>query len=216
MKKKEEITTLPEKTEDKPVVVEQSKKRGRPSKAVEAKAGTKPTRAKKTTSKAESVKQPIAVAEQTPVQPEVQSPVQKPVVAEKKKFTLNQEFNVLIGFLAIALIAVLCVNFQTGSDKLSGWELILKSNLYSGVFRGLLVFYVITLFIDCALAVKMDSENELFNTIEKVLYAVTLTANVIVGAILFRLIKKIGLGLIMFGILSLVSVIIKLARIYSK
>lgn len=235
MKKKQEVATLP--AQDTPVA-EPVKKRGRPAKTAEVakvepktvkataqpKAKTvkedkpkakKPTAKKNVPAKAE----PAVVVEQQEVEqkPVVEQKVaeQKPVV-EKKKITLNQEFNVLIGFLAIALLCVLCVTFQTGSEKLSGWELILNSGLYSGVFKGLMVFYVITLFIDCALAVRIDSENKILNTVEEVLYAITLTANIIVGAVLFTLIKKIGLGLIIFGILSLVSVVVKLARIYTK
>lgn len=223
MKKKE----VPVQEEVKPVA-EPSKKRGRPVKAAEdakpsaktskpAKSADKPKAKKSVAPKSELAVEPMVVkTEPVKVEPKIEKSVEPKPAVEKKKFTLNQEFNVLIGFLAIALILVLCVNFQTGGEKLSGWELILHSGLYSGVFKGLMVFYVITLFIDCALAVKIDSENKYLNIIEEVLYAITLTANIIVGAILFILVKNIGLGLIVFGILSLVSVLIKIARIYTK
>lgn len=220
MKKKEESATLSVQEEAKPVVAEQSKKRGRPTKSAEAvKVEVKSAPSKKSTArkaKPASVEpKTVAVEQPAPALVEQHKDEAKPVV-EKKKFTLNQEFNLLVGFLAIAIMVVLCVTFHDGGEKLSGWELILRSGLYSGVFKGLMVFYVITLFVDCALAVKIDSENKILNIIEEVLYAVTLTANLVVGVILFTLIKNIGFGLIMFGILSLVSIVIKLARIYSK
>ena len=207
--KKEKVTTSekPEKVSKtkKVEAVKPVKKAGRPAKKVEV--------ANKEKVKAEAVVTPEV---KEVVTPEVKSnPVQE-VKAEKKGFTLNQEFNILIGFFSIAILVVLCTKFQGGSTSMSGWEILLNSNSYSGVFKGLMIVYIISLFIDCSLAVRVESENKIFNTVEKILYAITLTSNLIAGAILFTLIKKIGLGLIIFGILSIVSILVKLARIYCK
>lgn len=207
--KKEKVTPIekPEKASKTKKVegVKPVKKAGRPAKKVEV--------AHEEKVKAEAVVTPEV---NEVVTPEVKSSPVQEVKAEKKGFTLNQEFNILIGFFSIAILVVLCTKFQSGSASMSGWEILLNSNAYSGVFKGLMIVYIISLFIDCGLAVRVESENKIFNTVEKILYAVTLTSNLIAGAILFTLIKKIGLGLIIFGILSIVSMLIKLARIYCK
>lgn len=206
--KKEKVTPSekPEKVAKtkKVETVKPAKKAGRPAKKVEV--------ANEEKVKAEAVVTPEV---KEVVTPEVKTEPAE-VKTEKRRFTLNQEFNVLIGFLSIAILLVLCTKFQSGSASLSGWEILLHSGDYSGVFKGVMVVYIISLFIDCGLAVKVDSENKILNTVEKVLYAITLTSNLIAGAILFTLIKKIGLGLIIFGILSLISILVKLARIYCK
>ena len=100
--------------------------------------------------------------------------------------------------------------------ELLGWELLLKSGQYSAIFKGLMIAYVVSIFIDCILAIRIDSENEIVNIIEKALYMFTLVINFIVIAVLLSLISEIGLGLIIFMIVSIISTIVKLARIYAQ
>lgn len=133
----------------------------------------------------------------------------------KKTVTLNQELNLMVGLFGVLAIIAFCFAFQGGDAEILGWELLLSST-YSGVFKGIMVLYVVSIFIDCILAVRIDTENEILNIVEKVLYAFTLIMNFVTVAILVSLIEKIGIGLIMLLIISIVSVIVKLARIYSK
>ena len=144
----------------------------------------------------------------------VEQPVEQTTRA-KKGVTLNQEFNLVVGFLSLLTIIAFCFEFSAGSISISGWEFFAYgSKLVSGTFQGLMIVYAIALVIDCILAVCVDSENPIFDIAEKVLYMFTTIVNFIVIATLLCLISKIGVGLIIFFILSIVSVIIKFARIY--
>lgn len=135
---------------------------------------------------------------------------------EKSKVTLNQELNIVIGILSIFTIICFCLEFQGGASEILGWEIILKSGAYSGVFKGIMALFVIALVVDCVLTIHINTENEVFNIIEKVLYVCTAVLNIIVLALLAILISSVGLGFIIFIILTIVSVITKLARIYAK
>ena len=187
-----------------------------PAKKVE----TKPAKATVAT---KNVKAPKKVVKAAPVEAKVETAkvevkkaeVVKPV-ATKKPITLNQELNLIIALLSLITVICLCFTFQGGDTEVIGWELILKADAYSGVFKGFMVAYTIALIIDVVLSIRIDTENEIFNIVEKALYAVTLMLNIVVLAILFSLISKIGIGLIVFLIISIVSVIIKTARIYSQ
>jgi hypothetical protein len=109
-------------------------------------------------------------------------------------------------------VVALCFEFQGADAEMIGWELLLKS---SGVFKGLMVLYVISIFIDCILAIRIDTESEIVNIIEKVLYMFTLVINFVLVALLYSMISAVGIGLIMFLIISILSIIVKFARIYS-
>ena len=191
-----------------------------------SKKGSKITE-KTTTSKKESKsvktssKKPAAlktnkqvVLEESEIKPAVVE--EKAHVNEKKEVCLNQELNIIIGLFSLLTIISFCFAFQGGETEILGWELFVTAKNYSGVFMGVMVLYVISIFIDCAMAVIVESENEIFNTVEKVLYAITLIMNVVIIAILISLIKNIGIGLIIFLIISIVSAIMKLVRIYAK
>ena len=134
----------------------------------------------------------------------------------KAKITLNQELNLVIGLLSIFTILCFCFAFQGGANEVLGWELILKGGLYSGVFKVIMVLYLISLVVDCILTIRIDTENEIFNIVEKVLYICTAVLNIIVLAVLVSLISRFGIGLIIFIILSIISVLTKLSRIYSR
>ena len=183
-----------------------------------SKKGSKITE-KTTTTKKESKsvktssKKPVAL--KTNKQVVLEESEIKPV-NEKKEVCLNQELNIIIGLFSLLTIISFCFAFQGGETEILGWELFVTAKNYSGVFMGVMVLYVISIFIDCAMAVIVESENEIFNTIEKVLYAITLIMNVVIIAILISLIKNIGIGLIIFLIISIVSAIMKLVRIYAK
>ena len=142
----------------------------------------------------------------------VEQPVQQ--AATKKGLTLNQEFNLVIGFLSLLTIIAFCFEFSAGDISLAGWELFVYGSRVSGAFQALMIVYVLALIIDCVLAVCVDSENPIFDMVEKILYMFTVTINFIVIASLLCLVSKIGLGLIIFFILSIISVIMKFARIY--
>lgn len=135
----------------------------------------------------------------------------------KKGATLNQDLNLLIGLFGILTLIVFGFAFEaTKSSSLSGWELLLKSGSYSGVFKGFMITYFITLIVDCVLAVRIDSENEIFNIVEKILYVITLVINFAMIVMFINLIENIGIGLILFFILSILSILIKFVRIYSQ
>lgn len=166
---------------------------------------TKKPAAKKAPVKVEKVQ---AIAEPAKVEQQAQQP------AAKKTVTLNQEFNLVIGFLSLLTIVAFCFEFGAGSNPVAGWELFIYGSKVSGAFQGLMVVYALALVIDCVLAVCVDSENPVFDTVEKVLYMFTVAINFIVITSLLCLISKMGIGLIIVFILSIISVIIKLARIY--
>lgn len=187
----------------------------------EKKVAAKTTK-KEVAKKAPATKAPAKVKKIEEVKPvEVKQPVvaekaPQPVKAEKKPFTLNQDLNLLIGLFAIMTIVAFCLAFKGGEAELTGWELFVTADAVSGMFKGLMIVYVISLFVDCLLAIRVESENEVFNIIEKALYMFTLVANIIIVTVLLNLIKKFGLGLIIFLILSIVSALVKLARIYAQ
>jgi len=181
-------------------------------------------------------KQPAKKTTKTAVKTTKTAPVKKavsvPVVDEKvvktapvvevskteqpKKTTLNQELNLLIGLFSLIVILTFCFAFQGGDSEVLGWELFLKAGEYSGVFKWLMILYVVSIFVDCILAIRVDTENELFNIIQKALYMFTVIINFIVIAVLLSIISKVGLGLIIFFIISIISAIVKFARIYAK
>ena len=171
---------------------------------------------KSTTSRKTTVKSKPAKVEKVQVVAEpvkVEQPATQPVA--KKSVTLNQEFNLVVGFLSLLTIVAFCFEFSSGSLSVTGWDLFMYGNqLVSGAFQGLMIVYVLALVVDCIMAICVDSENPMFDIIEKVLYMFTIVINFIVVAVLLCLISKIGLGLIIFFILSILSVIIKFARIY--
>ena len=117
---------------------------------------------------------------------------------KKSKRTLNQEFNLLIGLFSLMIIVSFCFVFQGGNAELSGWEVLLKSGEYSGVFQVLMIAYLATIFIDCILAIRIDTENAVLDLIEKALYMFTVVMNFIVVAVLLTLISNIGIGFIIF------------------
>lgn len=177
----------------------------------------------KTTKKTSSAKKTTTVkGKSKPAKVEKVQPIAEPVVAEqaeqkqvaKKPLALNQEFNLVIGFLSILTIIAFCFEFSAGSVSLAGWEVFVYGYKVSGVFQGLMIVYAIALIIDCVLSVCVDSENATFDLVEKALYMFTMVINFIVIASLLCIISKVGIGLIIFFILSIINVIIKLARIY--
>jgi len=168
----------------------------------------------KETPKVKKVKEVAPV--EVKVEPIVEEKPKAVVKSEKKAITLNQDLNLLVGLLSLITIITFCFAFQGGKTEVLGWELFLKAENYSSVFQGLMVIYVVSIVVDCILAIRVESENEIFNIIEKVLYMITLVINFIVVAVLLSLISKVGIGLIIFLILSIVSSIIKLARIYAQ
>lgn len=199
--------------------MEKEKKVAKKSTSTAKKTVSAPAKAKKIV----PAKKPVAVkAEKVEkvkaVEPKVEvKPVQPVEKVEKKPITLNQDLNLMIGLFSILTIISFCFAFQGGEVEILGWELFLSSGNYlGGVFKGVMIIYVISLFIDCILAVCVDTDNEIVNIVEKALYMFTLVTNVIVNAILLSLIKKIGIGLIIFLIVSIISAIVKLTRIYAK
>ena len=187
-------------------------------KATTTKKAVKPTA--KPATKAAAPKK--AVAKQ-PVKTEVvetnvkvQEPVKQVEKTETKKITLNQEFNLVIGLLSLITIISFCFAFQGGDAEYLGWEIFLNAGDYSGVFKGLMILYAVSIFIDCILAINIDTENEVLNIVEKALYMFTLIMNFIVVAVLVSIINKIGIGLLVFFVISIVSAIVKLARIYAR
>jgi hypothetical protein len=188
-----------------------------------AKATNKVPTTKKVTPVKEKVSKPAKV-EKVAVTPVKEEKAVKPTaVAEvkvekepNKKMTFNQELNLLIGLFSLITIITFCFAFQGGSVEVLGWEVVLKAGEYSGVFKGLMILYVVSIFIDCILAIRIDSENEILNIVEKALYMFTVIMNFIAVAVLLSLISKVGIGLIIFFIISIISAIVKFARIYSK
>lgn len=175
------------------------------------KATTKTTRTKKI------VKEEVSPEIETKVEKvEVEQTKAETPTAKTYKSSFSQDLNLVIGFISLLTILAFCFTFEDAEVVTSGWELILKSGAYSGVFKGLMILSVIAIFIDCILAIKIDTECEIFNIVEKALYVFTLVINFITVAILITLISKIGIGLIMFLIISIVSAIIKLVRIFDK
>lgn len=186
---------------------------------MEKKVAKKPAKTTKVEKEVKPVK--TAPAKKAVAKPAVK-PVEKvekvetvqPVKAEvKRPVMLNQELNLLIGLFALLAIGSFCFTFQGGSESMIGWELLLKG---SGVFKGLMILYMVSIFVDCILAVRIDTENEVVNLIEKALYMFTLVINVVVVAILYSLISAVGIGLVIFLIVSIISAIVKLARIYAQ
>lgn len=183
----------------------------------EKKVVKKPVKAEKAPVKEKKVVTAKSVKPQE-VEPKAEvKATEKPVEKiERKGATLNQDLNIMVGVFSLLIIVSFCFAFQGGNSEILGWELLLKSGAYSGVFKGIMIIYVISLFIDCLLTVNINSDNETIDLVEKVLYMFTLTVNIVINAILFSLINKIGIGLIIFLIASIISGIIKLARIYSR
>lgn len=182
-------------------------------KASSAKATAKVAKTEKV--KTTAVKKPEVIAE-------AQAKTEK-VVAEvvakspAKKTTLNQELNLLIGLFSLVALLSFCFAFQQGDVELLGWELVLRGKeIYSGVFQGLMILFVITIFIDTILAIRIDTDNEIINIIEKVLYMFTAIMNFVVIAILLSLISNIGTGLLIFFVISIISVVVKFVRIFSQ
>lgn len=136
--------------------------------------------------------------------------------SSKVRVTLNQELNLVIGLLSIFTIVCFCFAFQGGNAEVLGWDLVLKAELYSGVFKWLMIFFVLAIFVDCILTIHIDTENEIFNIVEKILYVCTAVLNIIVLAVVLSLVSKIGDGLIIFMIISIISIVLKLARVYAK
>ena len=123
----------------------------------------------------------------------------------------------MVGLLSLITVICFCFQFQGGDVEVLGWELVIFGDkIFSNVFQGIMVLYVITLIIDCILAIKLDTENEIVNIVEKVLYMFTIIVNFIVVAVLLTLITSVEIGLIIFFILSVLSVVVKFARIYSQ
>ena len=165
-------------------------------------------------SRAAKVEKVQVATEPVKVEQPVQA-AQKP--AAKKAITLNQEFNLVVGLLSILTIIAFCFEFSAGSVSVSGWELfVYGQKLISGAFQALIAIYVVTLVLDCVLAICVESENPIFDIVEKVIYMVTLIINFILVIVLVNIISNIGIGLIIFLILSILRAIIKLARIYTS
>lgn len=184
-------------------------------------AGAKKTTVKASPAKVEKVKkvQPVAEVVEAPVV-KTEEVKAKPAVAEvkaqPKKTTLNQELNLLIGLFSLLTIITFCFAFQGGDAEVLGWELVLNAGNYSGVFKGLMILYIVAIFIECILAIRIDSENEIINIVEKALYMFTIIINAIVVAVLLSIIKTVGIGLVILFILSIISTIVKFARIYAQ
>ena len=189
------------------------KKPAKPAKA-EKVVDKKVKAEKKPVKKVEAVK-PVKVQAAEVVAPKAEVKDTAPA-APKKAVTLNQELNLMIGLFSILTIITFCFAFESASVDLLGWEIFLKADAYSGVLKGLMVFYVISLVIDCILAVRIDTESEIVNIVEKVLYMFTFVISFIVGAVFLSIIGKVGFGLIIFLVLSIVSGIMKLVRIYAQ
>ena len=183
-----------------------------PAKKTPAKTEVKAEKVKKVQPEMEVVEtqQAVEVANKAKNEPIAESKIQI------KKTTLNQELNLLIGLFSLITIITFCFTFQGGDAKILGWELVLNAGKYSGVFKGLMILYVVAIFIDCILAIRIDSENEIINIVEKALYMFTIIINAIVVAVLLSVIKSVGIGLIIFFIISIISVIVKFARIYAQ
>jgi hypothetical protein len=176
-------------------------------------------KAKKTTKKVAEKETISKSNSKTSLKPVVKAKLDVPVQPAKtvqKKTTLNQDLNLLIGLFSLITIITFCFAFQAGDTKVLGWELVLNADQYTGMFKGVMILYVVAIFIDCILSVRVDSENEIFNIVEKALYMFTIVSNAIVVAILLSIIKSIGIGLIIFFIISMISIIVKFARIYSN
>ena len=185
-----------------------------------AKKVVKTTTAKKVApvnDKAPKAKVSAKVEKVQPVE-EVKAPAEVKVAnaPQKSKVTLNQELNLLVGLFSLITIISFCFAFQGGDAEVLGWELFLKAGEYSGVFKGLMILYVVTIFIDCILTIRVDSENEIFNIVEKALYMFTVIMNFVVVAVLLSIISKVGIGLIIFFIISIISAIVKFARIFAQ
>lgn len=166
-------------------------------------------------SKVEKIKKE-KVAKNTQPVAEIKVEKAPEIKAESKKTTLNQELNLLIGLFSLITIITFCFAFQGGDVKTLGWEIVLKAGQYSSMFKWLMIVYVVAIFIDCILAIRIDTESEIFNIVEKALYMFTAISNAIVIAVLLTIIANVGLGLIIFFIISIISTIVKFARIYSK
>ena len=176
-------------------------------------------KAKKTTKKVAEKETLSKTTSKTSMKPVVKAKLDTPIQPAKtlqKKTTLNQDLNLLIGLFSLITIITFCFAFQAGDTKVLGWELVLNAGQYTGMFKGVMILYVVAIFIDCILSVRVDSENEIFNVVEKALYMFTIVSNAIVVAILLSIIKSIGIGLIIFFIISMISIIVKFARIYSN
>jgi hypothetical protein len=144
-------------------------------------------------------------------------PAEVATKSQVKKTTLNQELNLFIGLFSLVALLSFCFAFQQGDVELLGWELVLRGKeIYSGVFQGLMILFVITIFIDAILAIRIDTDNEIINIVEKVLYMFTAIMNFVVVAILLSLISNIGTGLLIFFVISIISVIVKFVRIFSQ
>jgi len=200
--------------------MEKIKKTTKTASKADVKSTKKVEPAKKVVSKPKAVetkvKKPTVKVEKAQEVKTVSAPVQN-VETKKKPVTLNQELNLLIGLLSLVTIICFCFQFQGGDVEVLGWELVVfGSKIFSGVFQGIMVLFVGGLIIDCILAINVDTENEILNIIEKVLYMFTIIMNFITIAVLLTLIEKVGIGLIIFFILSVVSVIVKFARIYAQ
>ena len=187
-----------------------TKKVAKPATKTAVKPASKATAPKKVVTK-----QPVK-AEVVESNVKVQEPVKQVEKTETKRVTLNQEFNLVIGLLSLITIISFCFAFKGGDAEYSGWELFLNAGDYSGVFKGLMIVYVVSIFVDCILAINIDTENEVLNIVEKVLYMFTLIMNFIVVAVLLSIINKIGIGLLVFFVISILSAIVKFARIYAK
>lgn len=189
-------------------------KKAEPAKTVTKKAvkASKPAKAEKVATVAEQVKaEPVAEVKTE----KVATPA---VVKEQpKKMTFNQELNLLIGLFSLITIIAFCFAFQGGDVEILGWELFLRAgDYYSSVFQGVMILYVVSIFIDCILAIRIDCDKEIFNIIEKVLYMFTVIMNFVVLAILLSLISQVGIGLLIFFVISVVSAVVKFARIFAK
>lgn len=180
-------------------------------KAITAKKVAKKSEPKKATETKKVVAKPVKEEKVQPVEVKLE-----PTKVETKKATFNQELNLLIGLLSLMTIITFCFAFQGGDAEILGWELVLKSGGYSGVFKGLMILYVVSIFIDCILSIKIDTENEIFNIVEKALYMFTVIINFVVVAVLLSIIGKVGIGLIIFFIISIVSAVVKFSRIFAQ
>ncbi|MFQ6724033.1 MAG: hypothetical protein ACLRFE_01685, partial [Clostridia bacterium] len=171
--------------EEKKVVKKSTKASPKADAKVESKMETKPVAKKTAKAKSEKPSRVVKAEKIQPVSEKVEvkpsNVVEKKVEKEPvKKITLHQDLNLVIGLCALISIITFCFAFQGGSEQILGWELVLKSANYSGVFQGIMILFVISLFIDCILAIHVDTENNIFNIVEKVLYVFTIVVNFIV------------------------------------
>ncbi|MBQ7798415.1 MAG: hypothetical protein IJ371_04760 [Clostridia bacterium] len=185
-------------------------KKVEPAKATPAKV--KATKETKAPAKVEKV-QVVETKEVAPVKSAKEAVVSEPV--KKSKVTFNQDLNILIGLFSLLTIIAYSFAFQGGSVEISGWELFLDAGSISGVFKGVMVLYVVSLIIDSVLIIRVDCEKEIFNIVEKILYMITLVINFVLIAVLLTVVSKIGIGLIIFLIISIINAIVKLARIFA-